>query len=150
MFKITFHGVEIQCETADETAQIAERLAGISDESRPGARSPQPGATSRWTVTRFNSFMATLADRQRKLLRDLVASPDGLTDQVLRQSLSLSNNKAFGPLLTAISRKAKKVGMGIQDVVASEKRTHADGDDFLEFKASPAFVAVARDAGGIK
>jgi hypothetical protein len=153
MFKVIHQGVEIHCETADEAVQIAERLAGTSTVSTAHGRSHASGqslAGSRWTVSRFQTLMGQLQDKQRRFLREVVASPDGLTDSALRQSLTLSSNKAFGPILTGISRRAKKVGVSLQDVLTSEKMALAGGEQFLEFKAAPAFVAVAREAGGIK
>lgn len=154
MFKVTYQGVEIQCETADEAVEIAGKLSGAPAAAHGKGHSQQGGsasfAGSRWTASRFQSFIGQLQDKQRRFLRELTASTDGLTDSALRQSLGLSSNKAFGPILTGISRRAKKVGVSLQDVLTSEKMVLAGGDQFLEFKASPAFAAVAREAGGIK
>ena len=151
MFKVVHKGVEILCDSVDDAVLIAEKLAGDTGEKanhRPVAS--QSLAGSRWTVSRFQNFIGELRDNQRKLLRELLNSPDGMTDSALRQSLSLANNKAFGPLLTSLSRRAKKVGMSLTDVIGSEKMALSGGEQFLEFKAAPAFVAVAREGGGIK
>ena len=155
MFKVIYQGIEIQCETVDEVAQIAERLGNNGDSGAPriaSVKNPQSAglAGSRWSVHRFQTFIGQLKDGHRRFLRELVNSPDGQTDTALRQQLGLNSNKGFGPILTAISRRAKKVGMSIQDVLVSEKMTLQNGDKFLEFKASPSFVAVAKEAGGIK
>jgi hypothetical protein len=150
MFKVVYQGVEIQCETADEAVEIAGKLSGQGT-GRAVSRHESPGHMgSRWTASRFQAFIGQLQDKQRKFLRELTASSDGLTDSALRQTLGLSTNKAFGPILTGISRRAKKVGVSLQDVLTSEKMALVSGDQFLEFKASPAFAAVAREAGGIK
>jgi hypothetical protein len=150
MIKVMHRGIEIHCDTPEEAAAIAERLAGSvsarpEDTGGPGVS----GGGSRWTVSRFNSFMAQLRDQQRKLLRSLVNSPDGQTDTALRQHLGLSSNKAFGPILTGISRRAKKAGVGLTDVLVSERIT-VGNERVLEFKATPAFASIAREAGGIK
>jgi hypothetical protein len=152
MFKVVYQGVEIQCETADEAVEIAGKLSGAGSGKGAGRvhGGGQSVAGTRWTVNRFQSFIGQLQDKQRRFLRELTASTDGLTDSALRQSLSLSSNKAFGPILTGISRRAKKVGVSLQDVLTSEKMSLAGGEQFLEFRASPAFVAVAREGGGIK
>ena len=155
MFRIVHQGVEIYCDTVDETLEIASRLAGQSPSPKAGsphsAQSHNSGSSvlSRWTVSRFNAFMLQLQDQQRKLLRMLVASPDGQTDTALRQHLSLSSNKSFGPILTGISRRAKKAGVGLTDVLTSERIT-VGNERVLEFKAAPAFANIAKEAGGIK
>ena len=151
MFKVMYQGVEIQCETADEAVEIAGKLSGGHGKGSAHSHSSSQGlAGSRWTANRFQSFIGQLQDKQRRFLRELTASTDGLTDSALRQSLGLSSNKAFGPILTGISRRAKKVGVGLDDVLKSEKMSLQNGEKFLEFKAAPAFAVVAREAGGIK
>ena len=154
MFRIVHQGVEIYCETADETLEIVSRLSG-QQAPPPSSKTPSSsGASShpsgsRWTISRFTAFMSQLQDQQRKLLRSLVTSPDGQTDSALRQHLGLSSNKAFGPILTGISRRAKKSGVSLADVLTSE-RIQVGDERVLEFKAAPAFASIARDAGGIK
>jgi hypothetical protein len=106
-------------------------------------------AGSRWTITRFQNFIGQLRDKQRKFLSLVLANPDGVTDSSLRHSLGVSTNKGFGPILTGISRRAKKAGVSLQDIVSSEKVQLAD-EKVTEFKATPAFAQVAREAGGIK
>jgi hypothetical protein len=153
MYKVVINGVDVWCETPEAVLQLTDKASHAGVASR-GARlggTPAGGAlVSRWTVGRFQSFIGQLQDKQRRFLRELVASQDGLTDSALRQTLSLSSNKAFGPILTGISRRAKKVGVGLDDVLKSEKMALQNGEKFLEFKAAPAFAAVAREAGGIK
>lgn len=151
MFRVVHNGVEIYCETVDETLEIVNRLSGHVSTSKPPAHGTQQSAgNSRWTVSRYTAFMSQLQDQQRKLVRALIGSPiDGQTDTALRQQLGLSSNKAFGPILTGISRKAKKVGVGLTDVLTSE-RIAAGNERILEFKAAPAFVHVAKEAGALK
>lgn len=155
MFRVKHLGVEIICETVDETMEIVSRLSGQSAHPKGGER---PGPTiaagvghagSRWTVSRFTSFMSQLQDQQRKLLASLVTSPDGQIDSALRSHLGLSSNKAFGPILTGISRRAKKSGVSLADILTSE-RIPVGNEKVLEFKATPAFAAIAKEAGGIK
>lgn len=151
MFRVVHNGIEILCETADEVLEITARLGSggpIGTKPAHGV-APSGSSGSRWTVSRFNSFISQLQDQQRKLLRLLVSSPDGHTDSALRQQLGLSSNKAFGPILTGISRRAKKTGVGLSDVLSSE-RIQAGDEKMLEFKAAPAFAHIAKEAGGIK
>jgi hypothetical protein len=151
MFRVVHQGVEIYCDTVDATLEIVARLAGKvpAGKSHESTLPSSANAGSRWTISRFNTFMLQLQDQQRKLLRSLVSSPDGQTDSALRQHLGLSSNKAFGPILTGISRRAKKVGVSLADVLTSE-RISVGNERVLEFKASPAFANIAKDAGGIK
>ncbi len=150
MFKIIHQGVEIHCETADEAIEIAAKLRGAPFTPKKGAHAGQGFGGSRWTASRFRTFCSLLQDKQRKFLREVLKSTDGVTATTLRQSLSLSSNKAFGPILTAISRKAKKVGVSLQDVLTSEKILLSSGERVLEFKAAPSFAGVAEQAGGIE
>jgi hypothetical protein len=155
MYKVVINGVDVWCETPEAVLQLTERAGnsggGIGvGHSAKVSHAPSGAMGSRWTVGRFQNFIGQLQDKQRRFLRELVASQDGLTDSALRQTLSLSSNKAFGPILTGISRRAKKVGVGLDDVLTSDKMSLQNGEKFLEFKASPAFAAVARESGGIK
>jgi len=153
MYKVVINGVEVWCETPEAVFQLTEKAGGGATGANGGRHSnPSSSAAigTRWTVSRFQGFISQLQDKQKRFLREVVSSQDGLTDSALRQTLSLSSNKAFGPILTGISRRAKKAGVGLDDVLKSEKMTLQNGERFLEFKASPAFAAIAREAGGIK
>jgi hypothetical protein len=152
MYKVVIDSVEIHCDTADEAVEVAARLRGVTlgkNGNSNGQRPVEPGL-SRWTETRYRNFSALLKDNQKKMMRELIGNPDGIPDATLRQALGLASNKAFGPILTGISRKAKKVGVSLEDVVRSEKVTMSNGDVVLEFKAVPSFAAVASAAGGMK
>jgi hypothetical protein len=154
MIRVVHNGIEIFCETVDETMEIVSRLSGqpITAKGSPSSPPHDRGnsqTSSRWTVHRFTTFISQLQDQQRKLLRSLVTSPDGQTDTALRQHLGLSSNKAFGPILTGISRRAKKAGVSLGDVLSSERIT-VGNERVLEFKAAPQFANIAKEAGGIK
>lgn len=152
MIKIVHCGIEFHCETTDEAVEIAAKLSGgkVPEGLKKRGQPEAIGGGSRWTTSRFQTFIGQLHDQQRKFLRQILSNPDGLTDAVLRQALSLSSNKAFGPIITGISRKAKKAGVSLQDVVSSEKVTLSSGEKVLEYKANPVFVTVSREGGGIK
>src|SRR5437763_5914755 len=141
MFKVVFEGVEIQCETADEAVEIASKLGSASPERK---RTPHFEVNeSRWTTHRFQSFIGQLRERQRTFLSHVVSNPDGVTDASLRQVLGLNTNKGMGPILTGISRRAKKLGFSLEDIITSEKLNLTNGDRVLEFKANPAFAKAA-------
>lgn len=153
MIKIVHQGIEFYCETADDAVALAAKLTGAqlpNAHNLPGRAEEVAIAGSRWTTSRFQHFIAQLHDQQKKFLRQILGNADGLTDIVLRQNLGLSSNKAFGPILTGVSRKAKKVGVSLQDVLQTEKVILPSGERVLEFKASPTFVRIAREAGGMK
>jgi hypothetical protein len=148
MFKVTHEGIEIQCETADDAIELVARLRGA-----PGTRNSvdkdrdSNPAGSRWTAQRVQNLMGQLQDKPKRFLKELVANSDGVTDTAMRQLLAINSNKAFGPILTSISRKAKKVGVSLQDIYTSEK-LQLSGETVLEFKANPAFAKVLKDSGG--
>jgi hypothetical protein len=151
MIKVVHDGVEYHCETADEAIELGARLRGTSvPMTKKGVHAEHSIAGSRWTVSRFQSFLAQLKDNQRKFLSIVINSPDGVTDSQLRQSLGLTTNKAFGPILTGISRKAKKAGISLQDILSSEKVQLSADERVMEFKATAAFAQIAKEGGGIK
>jgi len=152
MIRVIHDGVEYHCETAEEALELGARLRGVSATNRkPSGHADHAISGSRWTVSRFESFIKQLKENQRKFLSLVLANPtDGVTDTHLRHSLGLTTNKAFGPILTGISRKAKKSGVSLQDILTSDKVQLSANERVLEFKASPAFAQVAKEAGGIR
>lgn len=152
MIKVVHDGIEYQCETADDALALGAKLRGIphSGSKKSAPHSDQPISGSRWTVTRFQSFVRQLKDKQRKFLSLLLDSADGVTDSSLRHSLGLTTNKAFGPILTGISKQAKKAGVSLQDILTNEKVQLSADERVTEFKATAAFVQVSKEAGGIK
>lgn len=151
MIKIVYEGVEYFCETADDALELGSRLREASVGAKKGAHTEHPPISgSRWTRSRFESFIKQLKEKQKKfLLLVLESSTDGVTDQQLRYDLGLTTNKAFGPILTSISRKAKKCGVSLADVLTSEKVQLSADERVMEFKASPAFAQVAKESGGV-
>lgn len=151
MIKVIHEGVEYQCETTDEAIELGGKLRGSSpDTPKKHNHSDHAISGSRWTVTRFQSFIKQLKDNQRKFLSILVDSPDGVTDSSLRGSLGLTTNKAFGPILTGISIRAKKAGVSLQDILTNEKVQLSADERVTEFKATAAFAQVAKQSGGIQ
>jgi hypothetical protein len=151
MIKVSHEGVDYFCETADEAVDLGAKLRGIHHSvSKKAPQGEHAISGSRWTVTRFQSFIKQLRDKQLQFLSLVLQSPDGVTDSSLRQSLGVSTNKGFGPILTGISRRAKKAGVSLQDILTSEKVQLSANEKVSEFKATAAFAQVAKEAGGIK
>lgn len=151
MIKVSHEGVDYWCETTDEAFEMGAKLRGVPHaSSKKTAYSEHAIPGSRWTVTRFQSFIKQLKDRQRQFLSIVLESPDGVTDSSLRHSLGVNTNKGFGPILTGISRRAKKAGVSLQDILSSEKVQLSADERVTEFRASAAFAQVAKEAGGIK
>jgi hypothetical protein len=147
MFKVLVNGVEIQCESVDDAIAIARRLGGGSGPApggTNGARATDDG--SRWTETRFRTFTTGLRELQAKMLRELILNPDGVPDATLRRALNLDSNKALGASMGGLSKKAKKLGIGLDDILKSEKLM-LNGEEVLEFKIAPAFLKIAKASG---
>lgn len=149
MFKILVQGVEIQCDTVEAAVELARKLATSSPHSDGKAVAADMG-NSRWTSSRFQNFTSELKDKQRQLLMLVLDNPDGLTDQSLRQTMGVENNNGFGPIMAAISKRAKKLGIQMTEILTTEKVVMAGGEKMLEFKAAPAFQKIAKASGGIK
>jgi hypothetical protein len=146
MFKVIVSGVEIHCDSVDDAIAIAARLGGNQTpaSSSNGARPSDDG--SRWTETRFRTFTTGLRELQSKMLRELIQNPDGIPDATLRKTLGLESNKALGASMGGLSKKAKKLGIGLDDVLKSEKLILND-EEVLEFKIAPAFLKMAKASG---
>ena len=82
------------------------------------------------------------------MLQELEKTPHGRTAKDLASELGLETTKAFGPILAAMSRHAKGVGISHDDVMVSERIT-IGRDKILEFRATSAFIRIAQ-AGGWK
>jgi len=149
MITIVHEGIEYRCDTEDEAIALGARLRGTAHSKKPVHVDSQI-AGSRWTTSRFKSFIGQLKDNQRKFLSIVLDSPDGVTDSSLRHSLGLTTNKAFGPILTGVSIKAKKAGISLQDILTNEKVQLSADERVTEFKATAAFAQIAKEAGGIK
>jgi hypothetical protein len=146
MYRLIIDGVEIQCEKADEAIEIASRLRGMTTGKSGHSGAHQGDNGSRWTENRFRTFTTGLRELQAKMLRELIENPDGVPDATLRSALGLETNKALGASMAGLSKKAKKLGIGLDDVLKSEKLM-LNGEEVLEFKVSPAFLKMARDCG---
>jgi hypothetical protein len=147
MYKVTVEGIDIQCDSVDEAIEIANRLrgsAGTNSDRRNGTPITDDG--SRWTDIRFRTFTNGLRELQAKMLRELIQNPDGIPDATLRRALNLESNKALGASMAGLSKKAKKLGIGLDDVLKSEKLI-LNGEEVLEFRIAPAFLKVAKAAG---
>lgn len=156
MYTIEVNGVKVECSTASEAIALINGLRDgysapkgtASQSGSPAPPAQNPAGGSRWNPDRFKQFCNRLADNQKTFLREIVGSPHGVMDTALRQKLGLSTNKAFGPIVTAISRHAKFVGVSLDDVLES-KNVQLGTEWALEYKASPSFLRVAAEAGGI-
>lgn len=80
------------------------------------------------------------------MLRELILNPDGVPDATLRRALNLDSNKALGASMGGLSKKAKKLGIGLDDILKSEKLM-LNGEEVLEFKIAPAFLKIAKASG---
>jgi hypothetical protein len=146
--KIEYRGAVAICESIEDAAALLGRLTG-------GATSlagPGDGARNdvhsegRWTVARFRDFVGRLSQPQVRMLQELVRIPHGRTAKDLAPTLNFSTPKSFGPIMAAMSKHAKKAGIGIQEVLTSE-RVSVGNELLLEFKATPTFMRVATEAG---
>jgi len=155
VFKVVHHGIEIHCENADAAIEIATKLAGAgitavgngNGKVDTGAGGGIPN--SRWTVARYQNFTSQLLDKQRRFLVELVSSVDGVTDHALRQIMGVENNNGFGPIMSAISKRAKKEGIALDEILTTAK-VDVGGERMLEFKVSPSFRKITEISGGLK
>jgi hypothetical protein len=143
-FKITFRGVEIQCETADDAIEIAHRLATSNGIGAGSAHSQS--ADGSLEVSRYRELVDSLNSSQKKFLSLLVDNPHGKTDHSLRQELDLEGNKALGGMLSGISKLARKVGVSIDTMWSSDRKKV--GDEIMrEFRVRPELKKISGEIG---
>jgi hypothetical protein len=153
-FGIMINGREVFAETLDDLEALLERFPG----SATGGTSSHhadvgrgvKGDAGRWSPSRFKDFTGRLTQPQLRLLQELVKSPHGRTSRDLAQVLGFRDAKVFGPLLAAISKHAKKTGVGIQEVLATERIDVGDNEKTTQLKATDAFARAAVDAGWVR
>lgn len=144
MFKVLYRGVEIHCNTLDEVVQVAQKLGGPAFEypAAGPSESEHPVQALLWTPDRWHIFVLQLQDKERKFLKEITENPDGIVDTALRTRLGLASNKAFGPIITGISRKAKKAGATLRDVLISDK-IRMGNKQSLRFRISPSLLGIS-------
>jgi hypothetical protein len=154
MYKlVVLDGREIYCDTLDELEAAATRFWSPTNGGKNGNGKsqpvmpcgPAPVRSSQWTPARFQRFVQSLNALQEKMLRALIAHPEGLPDATLRELLEIKaiDNRGFGPIIGWMAQRAKKVDLGLLDVVISH-RTTLTGP--IHFQASPGFVQIAKTA----
>jgi hypothetical protein len=132
--RVLFH-----CETADEAMAIGTRFRVPTSENISNLHHcPDP----QWTAAKYQSFAASLNERQKAMLRELLRKPDGVSANALRQMLGLRTNQGFGPILSWMGHNAKKLGMTLQDVLVSQRKM-ANDVEITSFTAVPAFIEIA-------
>jgi len=146
--RVSHRGADAFCDTPEEAAELLRLLGGDSNQSQPALQTHQQkggDADGRWTLSRFRDFIARLTQQQSKMLEELVRSAHGKTAKDIAQIIGV-NPKALGPMLAAMSKHAKKSGVGIDDVLNNTK-IEVGGERMSEFKATPSFARVAVQHG---
>lgn len=149
-FTVIVDGVPIQCETAEQALELVQlaRQAGTNggdattNSGRAHRQSSERGSISRWTERRIKEFLGAISNQQRKLLDELLKSPDGRTDHQLRLALGLASNNALGGVFTGLSRNAKKVGADSNDLFDSEQVMIGD-EAHREYRLTDSFRKAA-------
>src|SRR5687768_6133276 len=118
MRSIMYKGVPIYFETLEDAMEAIDKSGGSVGASGERKTSRPTTGDGRWTMSRFNDFIGRLTDGQQKLLRELVSSPHGRMGRDLAPTLGFKSPKAFGPVLAAMSKHAKKTGVGFQEVMS--------------------------------
>jgi hypothetical protein len=146
-YKIVVGGVSIECDSADEAIEIANRLGAATPSN--GTRQSNPQTTggpqvSRWTESRLEEFLKTIKQQQRRLIDVLLENAeDGRTDAQLCQSLGLTGgNMALGGVLTALKKNAKKVGADPEDLY-TKRQFNTGGANGFEYLLTESFRKAA-------
>lgn len=145
MPSIKYKGHEIYFDSLEEAIAAIDVIASTDGAAVSQVRRIS-ASEGRWTVSRFRDFVGRLSAPQTKLLQELVTSPHGKVGKDLAQTLGFKSPKAFGPVLAAMSKHAKKTGIAFNEVLMSTRITIGNDQD-TEFKATDAFIQIALEAG---
>jgi len=140
MYRVLFNGCEILCDTTDEAVAFCQTAPVPNHPDRNGYNN----GNGQWSAVKFQSFVGSLNQKQKAMLRELIRKPGGVSAFALRQALGLSTNQAFGPILSWMAQRAKKVGLTLQDVLVSQRKM-ANDVEITAFRAVPSFIEVAGD-----
>lgn len=148
-YRVLIKGREVIAETLDDLEALLERFPG--SHATPSEEQAVPrgrgGVDGRWPPSRFKDFIGRLTDPQRRMLQELVKSQHGKTARDLASILGFRDAKVFGPVMAAMSKHAKKTGVGIQDVLTTERVDVGDNEKATMFKVADSFARAAGEAG---
>lgn len=140
MYKVSFpNGVFIEVPTLEDAIKVATSIAGQSalpkDEPKQGN-----------LMGKLGIFYARLDDeKQRQFLKLLTNSADGISDDTLRQSLSMSDNKKIGGMMSGLSKRAVGLSLKIEDIIFKEVKL-INGKRSYIYKITPHMQSVIRKA----
>jgi hypothetical protein len=154
-YKVIVGGIPIECDSADEALEIANRLGGAAQSAGSKQQkqpNPQPAGgpqVSRWTESRVDEFLKTIKQQQRRLIDVLLENAeDGRTDAQLCQALNLAGgNMALGGVLTALKKNAKKVGADPEDLYTKTQFNTGGANGFEYFITESFRKAAAKHQG---
>ncbi len=117
-YKVTYKGLEVVCETADELDALAERG---KERRRDDVLTYEMASP----LSALASVVKTFRSSQKKLLRLLVEG--GRTDKELRDALGLESNKGLAGIFAGISKRLVKAKFDAEMVW--QKETRRDGNE---------------------
>jgi hypothetical protein len=145
-YRVWIGNVPIDCETASDAVELAQRAEGIAvPAKRPAGLKPldfQGGEQSRWTERRAKDFYGLLKTSQKKLIDTLMQDEEGKTDEQLCRILSIDGGKALGGVMAATAKNVKKVGADSKDFFV-KKRVSINGGRATEYFLNDAFRKAA-------
>lgn len=139
---IKYNGEPIYFDTLEEARAAIDALSGGKGKAKTGSAGHGP-----WTASRFKDYTGRLSQPQLKLLQELVKSPEGSkTAKDLASAVQFKSDKAFGPVLAAMSKHAKKAGLSFDTIMRSERKDIGN-DSVLVFTVAPSFSKIAAEQG---
>lgn len=145
VLRIIYNGVEIQCEKADDAVRIAKMLGANGS----GTATAKSLAKRELDASSFKDFLKLLKKNQKRLLKALASGRNVVTDNELQKELGIDDNRKIGGILSGLSKNAKRVGLDLDSMWASEVK-HNEHGRFREFTIHPALRKAAQDIGGVK
>jgi hypothetical protein len=150
-FKVWIGNVPIECETAADAFELAQKADGVAiPVKKPvGAKQIEMPGESRWTEQRIKAFFELIKSKnnQKKLIETLLAAnAEGKTEDQLYHLLNLENGNALGGVTAGAAKNAKKVGADPDDLFLKRK-VLIDGKKLREYFLTEGFRNAASRAG---
>jgi hypothetical protein len=144
MFEVEWPGgIKIRVQTLEDLKKVLSLIPGQVMVPKEETTTKPSGSH----VAKLTQFYARLDDvKQKQFLGLLCQSPGGVSDEDLRTSLKVPENKQLGGMMSGLSKNAKRAGLKIEDIIFKEMRMQDGKKRSYNYKITPFLQSVIKKA----